>query len=202
MHIKLGVTLIAMFVSFALPGCGSGNPRVYPVKGTVFLEGKPFPGGGSIAFVPVGKVEGKTAGGEIRENGEFVMNTYSTGDGSIPGEFIVLITQEVTTDSRDTIPDGQEMPKGGLRAQSVSDEDRVPAGYGDPKTSPLRATIETKSNELHFELKRTLEAPDGSPPPGVASQDQDDRNDRSAPPFSRHEATPMLAATPSASQIR
>ena len=154
-------------------GCGfSDRQPVYPVRGTVLLDGKPFPGGGSIAFVPIGKQAGKTAGGQIGEQGDYVLNTYANGDGSMAGTFRVVIIQEVASDSRVAIPDGQAIPEGGLQGLTVSEEDRIPAGYSDPVNSPLRATVEPRTNVIHFDLKRKLDPPEGSSSPDVAGRSQ------------------------------
>jgi hypothetical protein len=38
---------------------------------------------------------------------------------------------------------------------SVPLADRIPDVYADPQKSPLRATVEAKSNEINFTLKRS-----------------------------------------------
>jgi hypothetical protein len=133
-----------------LAGCGTNN-AVYPVRGKITFEGKPLPGGGSISFVPLDNQEGKTAGGEIAADGTYQLSTYSDGDGSMPGEFRVVIYQVTQQESQNT-EDGQ---KPGRPTTSVSAADRIPEVYADPRKSTLRATVEPKSQEINFELKRS-----------------------------------------------
>lgn len=137
---------------FLLPlGCGSSKVPVYPVEGKVTFEGKPLPGGGTIAFVPLKSQEGKTAGGEIDANGRFRLSTHSSGDGSMAGEFRVVITQAAHKEPEPS-PDGTKAPKAG---SILPAHDRIPPIYSDHHNSPLTATVEAKSlNELTFDLKR------------------------------------------------
>ena len=76
-----------LFVVLLTAGCGSGQVKVYPVKGKITYGGKPMVGGGAIALIPLGVQEGKTAGGHIAEDGTYSLTTYKDGDGSMPGEF-------------------------------------------------------------------------------------------------------------------
>jgi hypothetical protein len=163
--------LTGLFMTCLFTGCGtSDRQRVYPVKGTITLEGKAMPGGGSIAFVPLEKQIGKTAGGEIREDGSYELTTYDVGDGSMAGKFRVVITQAVAIEPREAAPDGQAPVEGSMDAIMVAPEDHIAAPYSDFDRSPLTATVEPKSNEINFDLKRKLEPEEGSPPPGVASR--------------------------------
>jgi hypothetical protein len=168
---RLMRSLTAACLTAILAGCGdSDRQTVYPVRGTIRLEGKAMPGGGSIAFIPMEHQKGKTAGGEIRENGTYELSTYSNGDGSMAGYFRVVIIQATATEPHASIPDGQPVPKEGLQGMTVAIEDQIPAAYGDPSKSPLRATVEPTSNVLNFDLQRKLDAApvEGDVPPGVA----------------------------------
>ena len=87
-------------------GCGPADQvKVYPVKGTVKFQGQPMKGGGSIAFYPTGGQVGATPGGEIKEDGTYELMTYKPGDGSMPGDYRVVITQ-VTVKEPIASPDG------------------------------------------------------------------------------------------------
>src|SRR5262245_50583435 len=122
----------------ALIGCG--NSGVYPVKGKVTFEGKPMAGGGSIMFLPLGKQAGKQAGGTIDPDGTYTLTTNSPGDGSLPGEFRVVVVQ-VTEKEAERTPDGKAPAKG----WSLPPADRIPTVYGDQDRSPLKATVEAKN---------------------------------------------------------
>jgi hypothetical protein len=136
--------LIAVLAS----GCGSEDR--YPVRGQVTFEGKPMIGGGSITLVPLTDQEGRVAGGEIGPDGKYSLMTETPGDGSMPGEFRVMIYQ-VTEQEPATTEDGQ---KAAVAARVVPMEDRIPDIYFGPD-SPLRMKVEAKSlNEINFDLKR------------------------------------------------
>lgn len=148
------------FLSFVLPvavltcalGCGpGGNVKVYPVKGKVSFEGQPMKGGGSIAFVPSGGQSGAGAGGTIAEDGTYELMTYKTGDGSMAGDFKVVITQ-VTVKEPEPSPDGSA-PKP-VDGPNVAPEFQIPFTYSDYANTPLTAKVEEKPNEINFDLKR------------------------------------------------
>jgi hypothetical protein len=142
---------LAAFISLVL-GCGpAGQVKVYPVKGKVTYVGKPMVGGGSIALLPLANQEGKAAGGEIKDDGTYELTTYTLGDGSMTGDFRVVINQ-VTVKEPTPTPDGSAAPASTIF--SVPAADRIPAIYGDMQNSPLTAKVEAKPlNELDFDLK-------------------------------------------------
>lgn len=163
----LSLAAVAMLIS--MPGCGvSDRQRVYPVRGTVTFEGKAMPGGGSISFVPLNRQAGKTAGGEIGENGNYELTTYNSGDGSMAGEFRVVIMQAVTMEPKEAPRDGEKIPEGGLVGLTVAEEDQIPLLYADVAKSPLKATVEPRANnQIDFDIKRIVAEPNQQPP-GVA----------------------------------
>lgn len=137
-----------------LAATGCGGERVYPVQGKITFEGKPLQGGGAISFVPLGKQEGKTAGGEIAEDGTYKLTTHKPDDGSMPGEFRVVVMQVV---EREPVKkrDGE---KAAQAVAAVPKEDRIPEIYGDFQKSPLTAKVEAKDNRIDFDLKRDVGA--------------------------------------------
>lgn len=144
-----------LLLSFAavLAGCGTGgdNVEVHPVQGTVNYKGKPMVGGGSIAFIPLSSQPGKAPGGFIKEDGTYVLTTYKEGDGSMTGEFRVVITQTTVQEPENT---GDSDAGGGIEPIIVVEKaDQIPAIYSDASRSPLKATIEAKSNVIDFELE-------------------------------------------------
>jgi hypothetical protein len=134
-------------------GCGAADQvKVYPVRGKVTFEGKPLAGGGSISFVPTTNQSGKTAGGDIKEDGTYQLTTYAPGDGSMVGDFRVVINQIVEKEPERT-PDGAPPPTNPTKV--VAEADRIPPIYSDFQQSPLTAKVEAKaSNEIDFDLKR------------------------------------------------
>jgi hypothetical protein len=151
-----GLVSLLLITAF---GCGgSDKVKVYPVSGTVTFDGEPMKGGGSIAFVPTGKDAGKAPGGEIDENGNYVLNTYVEGDGAMAGSFRVVISQ-VTSEEPESTPDGTPPPK---QSAGLAQRYFIPAVYSDFANSPLKATVEESANEINFDLKRI--AGDGGKP--------------------------------------
>lgn len=115
-------------------------------------------GGGSIAFVPIGtsaESKGKAPGGQIDDSGNYVLSTYTEGDGSIAGEFRVIITQE-TAEEMESTPDGTAPPT--QSQQAVPEKLMIPVIYSDFTNSPLKATVEAKGQEINFDLKRVTNA--------------------------------------------
>lgn len=147
-----GFTLFSLMALVSL-GCGSGdgNVLVYPVRGTVKFNDKPMVGGGSIAFIPKSSQAGKTAGGKVNEDGTYTLSTYGDGDGSMAGEFRVVITQIVEKEP-EIVPDGSGIaPKPTV---IVPVTDRIPAKYADYTASPLSAKVEPGiDNEINFTLE-------------------------------------------------
>jgi hypothetical protein len=136
-----------------LAGCGGAddNVEVFPVKGTVTFNGKPMVGGGSIAFVPTGGQKGKAAGGTINADGNYELTTYEAGDGSMVGDFRVVITQVVYEEPQNA---GDSDERGGdvEAVEVVSEADRIPMIYSDAVSSPLSAKVEAREQTLDFPL--------------------------------------------------
>jgi hypothetical protein len=142
----IGLALVSGLSS----GC-SNQPPVYPVHGKITFEGTPFVGGGSISFLPLGDQPGKTAGAEIMSDGSYKLSTHSPEDGSMAGEFRVVIVQVVYQEPKRT----EDGTKASRAAPAVPPKDRIPEIYSDTYNSPLKATVEAKSlNTINFDLKR------------------------------------------------
>ena len=136
---------------FVAVGCNSDRVRVHPVRGKVTFEGKPMPWGGSMALVPLSNQPGKAAGGEIMSDGSYHLSTYTDGDGSMAGDFRVVITQ-VTHKEPERTADGVAPSR---TAPMLPASEQIPMIYADSQKSPLTAKIEAKNpNELNFDLKR------------------------------------------------
>jgi hypothetical protein len=145
--------LVALAICLlTLAGCSpSGQVKVYPVKGRVMFEGKPMVGGGGITFVPKTEQAGKTPGGIINADGTYVLGTYTQDDGSMAGDFRVVIFQETVQEPKPT-PDGA--PPAAAAPATVAPADKIPAVYSSDRDTPLTAKVEPKPNEINFDLKR------------------------------------------------
>ena len=132
---------------FALPavclGCGprSQQTPVFPVKGAVFVGGKPAVRA-LVTFHPLGSADPSTPRptGEAGDDGSFALSTHTTGDGAPAGEYAVTVYWP-----------GGSSPIGG---DADSEGDRLGKRYADPATTPLRARVNEGPTELApFQLK-------------------------------------------------
>ena len=126
------VNLLALTV-----GCGSDRVPTYPVSGRVqFADGDP---------VRVGTIElesldfGTTATGRIREDGSFVLGTYTPTDGAAAGAHRAIVVQIIVSDGT---------------FQHTRDHGRpVPRRYGNYETSSLSVTVTPQpANDVVIEL--------------------------------------------------
>lgn len=81
----------------AAAGCGSDRPQVYPTQGkVVFADGKPV----KLGTVELYSDEHKlSAVGTIRNNGSFLLGTFTTDDGAVAGRHRAIVTQMVINDT-------------------------------------------------------------------------------------------------------
>jgi hypothetical protein len=85
--------LLTMLVVVPAVGCGQRPPEqnVAPVRGKILYNGQPVTSG-VIRFRPVEVpgakqgVLGRPASGEVKNDGTFVLTTYSQGDGAVVGK--------------------------------------------------------------------------------------------------------------------
>jgi hypothetical protein len=122
-------------LSFALAGCGSGNPSV---EGTVTYNGEPVDGGG-ISFVSPGK--GPTVGTEI------VGGKYSipSNRGLLPGPHRVVINWKKKT--------GKSIPVPGDNSIKMDETKEVlPKKYNTSTT--LEIPIAAGRNTHDFKLEK------------------------------------------------
>jgi hypothetical protein len=150
--VLLSKTRLAWLLIVLLTGCSpSGQVKTYPVKGLITFEGKPMAGGGSISLIPTTDQPGKTAAGIIKPDGTYVLGTYKEDDGSMAGEFRVVIFQETVKEGVAT-KDGTAPTS--AAATTVAPADRIPILYANDRQTPLTATIDPRPNEINFDLKR------------------------------------------------
>jgi hypothetical protein len=78
-----------------IPGCGSGEPGLVPVRGQVTLNGGPWPAEGHLNLIPVGDADPagllRPASVPFDTDGRFVATSYQTGDGLYPGTYQVAV---------------------------------------------------------------------------------------------------------------
>ncbi len=118
-------------------GCGGGSdtPKVYPVKGTVKIDGKPVDGA-TLTFNPT---NGRPSVGVTDANGVYYLRYTEKVDGALPGEHLVQIRTE-------------RFPSGGEGSPVIPGrKEMLPAHYHDK--SDLKVEVKTEENQLDFDLK-------------------------------------------------
>lgn len=119
----------SMLLAAVLASCSKApdKPATYPVTGRVTFEGNPAAGAVVILHPTNASAERPRAKADAK--GEFTLTTFANGDGAPAGEYAVTVEWRKADDH----------PEQGV--------DLLPAAYGDPKTSKLRATIAAGGNE-------------------------------------------------------
>ncbi|QDU13718.1 hypothetical protein CA11_15040 [Gimesia maris] len=136
------VLFVFCLIIVTMTGCGDGHPARSPVSGTISYNGKPLKIG-SLLFVPV--KGGPPAQGKVRGDGFYVMETFGTEDGVIPGDYKVMITA-LTSSGGSGLP--EDTVKANAEPVSV-----IPEWYGDLEKSGLRVTVVAdKPNTIDFPL--------------------------------------------------
>lgn len=130
----LGSSLLCL-LAFCASSCArrnSGELPVFPVSGQVSCDGKPTPGA-MVVLYPIDDPDQKRPHpwGTVDRDGNFRLTTYRANDGAPAGDYIA------TVDWRKGHV-GQRLGRGGL----------LPSKYGAPKESPLRVTVESKTDRL------------------------------------------------------
>jgi hypothetical protein len=108
-------------------------------------------GGGAISLIPMTDQPGKTAAGIVKPDGSYVLGTYREADGSMAGQFRVVVFQETV---KEAAPSADGTAPSAAASSTVAPADRIPLIYANDRQSPLTATIEPKPNEINFDLKR------------------------------------------------
>jgi hypothetical protein len=124
----------AALVALLACSCNS-SPALYPVRGSVFVDGKPAEGA-VVVFHRVGEtaLNARKPSGRVGKDGTFTLTTHTSGDGAEAGEYLVAIAW-LGDASRINSTTG-EVPV------------RLSPKYADPKSSNLRATVKEGTNEL------------------------------------------------------
>jgi hypothetical protein len=147
----------ALLILASCGGTDDGLGKRYPVSGTVKYNGTPLEKG-EISFVTedVSKNFGATG---IITNGSYTLSMGGEGDGAQAGKYkVTIIAKEDYMEKAQAEfkkVTGGESPKllpsfiGKAQAAAKS---LIPAGYGDLRTTNLKADVEAKSNTFNFDL--------------------------------------------------
>jgi hypothetical protein len=119
-------------------GCSNGNVRVYPVRGEVFVNGKPAKDA-VVHFHPHDKVNGPPAFAIVQGDGSFQLTTYTASDGAATGDYVVTLTWRVEKQ---------------VEGETIVGPDRLKDRYSKPESSRLNAKVTAGDNVLpRFDLK-------------------------------------------------
>ncbi len=131
MRFSLPKMLIVAVLALTLASCANGRKPVVPVRGKVFLGGKPADGA-LVVFNPVGDKDPNAVRpqGTVGSDGAFEMTTYKENDGAPPGEYSVTFVWLL------------ENPK------TKKEWSPLPTRYMDPEKSGVRVTINEGTNDL------------------------------------------------------
>ena len=149
---------LALALLLGVYGC-SGASKPVKVKGTVTLDGKPLPNG-QVKFIPTAE-KGREATGVTDADGTFQLETFSSGDGALPGDYKVTVEyQEPVSQTEVTAPQkGQSMKAMWDATQKKMKEQQkkppkyvVPPKYSDRKDTPLQQRVPPEGRVL-FELR-------------------------------------------------
>jgi hypothetical protein len=171
----------ALLVLASCGGTDDGLGKRYPVSGTVKYNGSPLEKG-EISFVTEDMSKNFGATGTIT-NGSYTLSMGGDGDGAQAGKYKVTISAKEDY-SEKAQADFQKVTGGtspkllpNFVAKAAAEaKSLIPIGYGDPRTTTLKAEVEAKSNTFDFELS-DASAP---PPPPAESAPSKNRRGRAA----------------------
>lgn len=130
---------IATLVVTACLGCDNG-PQTVPVSGRVTLDGGPWPRRGMLFFAPSEPAEGfprRPGTADFNEDGEFEASSFKTGDGLLPGKYVVNVEcWEVPPSMGAGPPAKTAVPAGQENGADCGRTIEVPAG-----SSPIRDLV-------------------------------------------------------------
>jgi hypothetical protein len=125
-------------IVFGAAGCAEKRPEVFPIKGQLFVSGKPAVGA-VVFFHPVTQaVDSQNPAterrptGKVEEDGSFELSTFGVKDGAPPGRYRVSVvwTKGEGDDATHLLPQKFMNPAtSGLPIVEVRDEPTVLAPF-------------------------------------------------------------------------
>ncbi len=113
-------------------GPSDSRPTAYPVRGSVFLDGRPAPGARVILHSLDAGADGVRPHGRVEADGSFRLSTYRAFDGAPAGRYAVTVYWRLPN------PDDDEEEGPQL----------LPGRYLSPVSSGLEAVVKPEANEL------------------------------------------------------
>lgn len=145
------VALTGLFAS----GCGDSGPKLYSVKGSVKVDGKPA-ANATVFLHRKGRTDlaEPTPYGRCGADGTFAVTTTKDGDGAQVGDYSVTVVW----------PDMSKEPNG-----SGERPDLLRGTYAGVGNSAIKATVEAKDNTLPDIALTAPKGPAPKEPIGVKS---------------------------------
>ncbi len=152
------VACVAVLIVAWCSGCRHAGPdplSVYPVKGEVFVNGKPAEGA-VIAFHPQERTDWKstTSRGVVTKEGSFSLTTYAKDDGAPEGEYVVTVYWPARL--LDPSGEGGDLPADKLENRFInSGKSKLRAQVGREAVTLARVDLKAKAvwegQEFYFE---------------------------------------------------
>jgi hypothetical protein len=153
MGFRLPGVQVVPVLAVVLAGCGGGTVAV---RGLVTLEGTPV-SGATVLFMPDGQDGGRPASGFTLSDGRFLLTTYKSNDGAMPGNYRVLIKKtEASKDPEEANRSALDRAKAKFEEESSQKlkKSTLPEVYANFDTTPLRCTVPV-SGVVTLELHKT-----------------------------------------------
>ena len=145
--VPLMAALLAVPVMLGRGGGGADRPTTFPVSGTVTMNGQPV----ADANLNFQRTDGtRGAVGVTDAQGRYELTTFTAGDGALPGEYRVAVTQFETPPPGAAVD--EDDPNYDPDAPAFVPENLLPEQYANPETSGLTATVTEGSNTVDFQL--------------------------------------------------
>jgi hypothetical protein len=160
--LRFAVRTLVVTSVLALLGSSSGcnkndRPAMAPVSGVVTYQGRPLEG----ATVVFRNDKSPQFGiGKTDKEGRYRLTTYENFDGATLGEHQVSVSKQQANPElaganveKPSAAYGQGMMAAASGDTSKIAKDELPAKFGNPATSGLRATVKQgEKNEFNFQL--------------------------------------------------
>lgn len=155
--------LLLVSVVWMVAGCTRqpSRPKTYPVTGTVTLNARPVEGA-TVTFIPkegsAAEPKPQAASAITDAEGRYHLGTFASGDGAIPGEYLVKVAKYVQPQETSRPADTPESEmdaflkhqKGNVPKTGPGNE--LPPRYANEKTSGLFFSVQPGENTFEIKL--------------------------------------------------
>ncbi|RCS46370.1 carboxypeptidase regulatory-like domain-containing protein [Bremerella cremea] len=135
----------AAVVCLLMTGCiqSNSNPSTSPVTGKVIHQGKAVEGA-TIQFLP-SDPKNKVANAQSDAEGKYVLSTFETGDGAMPGKYKVTVRKLVS------VQEGVQKDGENAGEPAYVNKDMLPKKYRSAGSTTLEYTV-TADGENTFDI--------------------------------------------------